>query len=96
MEIALRALRSTNALFRTSLWNFLGVWIIGAPSVYFFGLQGVIILLSLNVLVGIELWRRYLRDTRPASMGAASGEFREVAIRAMRRPDAESGLTTEV
>jgi O-antigen/teichoic acid export membrane protein len=85
IEIALRALRSTSALFRASLWSFVGVWIIGAPSVYFFGLEGVSILVSLNVIVGFELWRRYVRDTRPARLEAASGDVGKLAITSGRK-----------
>jgi O-antigen/teichoic acid export membrane protein len=96
IEIALRALRSTSVLFRASVWNFLGVWIIGAPSVYVFGLEGVTILVSVNVIVGLELWRRYVRDTRTARLEAASGDVGKVAISTRRKLDRERGLSTEV
>jgi O-antigen/teichoic acid export membrane protein len=72
IEIALRAIRATSVLFRASLWNFLGVWILGAPAVYFLGLEGVSILIAVNVIVALELWQRYSREIRQCSMLPAS------------------------
>lgn len=88
IEIGLRARRITDVLFRASVWNFLGVWLLGAPLMYFFGLAGMAVLhLTMPPLVGVLLWRRYRREThteagdRTGGLLAVSGDEAQANLR---------------
>jgi len=68
IETALRSLRATDVLFRASVWNFLGLWVIGGPCIYFFQLSGAAVLyVTMPPIVGAVLWRRYRQETQAAA-----------------------------
>jgi O-antigen/teichoic acid export membrane protein len=69
LEIALRALRATNSVFRAYLLNFLALWGIGVPCILFLDLGGVAILfVIIPPLTGAALACGYAQATRAHRM----------------------------
>jgi O-antigen/teichoic acid export membrane protein len=65
IEIALRALRKPEVLFRASMAIFAAFWLFGLPAIYFFGLTGAAAtLVGTPAVMSVALWRRYRTDVR--------------------------------